>query len=122
MKPSLPKSVSTKRLFHEFCHAIGHFTTSIALHTFVPNIAPVEGEPNSKDLTFTPKYADGSRTYRVFTSNDLSEIAPWKLASDIPVTDGDEILTGVVEGVAKVEAATPDKRFYQVEATVTGGQ
>jgi len=91
-----------------------------ALHTFVLDIAPVAGEPNSKDLTFAPKYTDGSRSYRIFSSIDLGESNPWQLATNIPVTDGDEIISGVVEGRAKDAAAIPAKKFYQVEATVNG--
>jgi hypothetical protein len=88
-----------------------------ALHTLVVNIAPVGGEPNSRSITFTPKYTNGSRTYRIFSTTDLGESVAWQPAANIPVTDGADIVPGLIaEGEAKDESAIPAKKFYKIEA------
>lgn len=75
---------------------------------FTLAIAPVDGQPAQKDLTFTPVWAD--RTYAVEYTTDLVG-GIW-----LPLSDGQENTTGQVRTVTD-PAATGSAKHYRVRIT-----
>ncbi|MBK1835052.1 hypothetical protein [Roseibacillus ishigakijimensis] len=93
--------------------------SNAALHKVVVSIESVAGQPGQKRIRFTPKYSDGSRTYEIHKSTDLGQSDPFALTTPaIPISDGDEIISNIFEGVALDSDASDPEAFYRIEASL----